>query len=101
MLPRAMRPEFCCEGVGGLVGLLTSCGWFGWDGTTYWSPVVGWLDDEDREGIVEHQCSEANVDAIAGDSPEDRGHEQVSERSGSCHERLSLMVDSTPRLERL
>ena len=81
--------------------MLTSCGWFGWDGMTYWSPVVGWLHDEDREGIVEYQCSEADVDAIAGDRPEDRGHEQVSERADSSHESLGLMVDSTPGPESL
>jgi hypothetical protein len=67
----------------------------------YWSPVVGRLDDEDGEGVVEHQRSETDVDAIAGDSPENGRYKQVSERTGSSHECLSLMIDGTPGLEGL
>lgn len=105
MFPRAIRPEFCWEGVSlGFEGGGGSCVGFGLGeagSQTYLSPVVRRLDDEDWEGIVEHKRSQTDVDAIAGDCPEDRGYEQVSERPGSCHEKLRFMVDGTPRLESL
>jgi len=72
----------------------------GWS-RTHGNPVVGWLDDEDGEGVVEDQGAEADVDAVAGYYPEDGGHEEVCERASGSHEGFDFVVDSTPWFESL
>ena len=72
----------------------------GWS-RTHGNPVVGWLDDEDGEGVIEDQGAEADVDAVAGYHPKDGRDEEICKRTSSGHEGFDIVVDSAPWLEGL
>ena len=64
------------------------------------APVVGWGDDLDREGVVEGQGAEADVDPVRGDDPEDGRDEVVCECAVHGGEEFGVSVDSAPRFQR-